>query len=92
VGRGGNRVRHSSVIESMFYTGWKMAINAYVSYTDCLCLGQARREPQRGPGKHYRGALDLFPLLYVLRSRRRRRRSGSREEGNVGKNVPSPSD
>jgi len=31
---------------------------------------QARREPQRGPGKHYRGALSP-PILYVLRSRKR---------------------
>ena len=29
---------------------------------------QAHREPQRGPGKHYRGALSP-PILYVLRSR-----------------------
>jgi len=36
---------------------------------------QARREPQRGPGKHYRGALSHH-ILYVLRSRRRRRREG----------------
>ena len=36
---------------------------------------QARREPQRGPGNHSRGALSQF--LYVLRARRR-------QGGNVG--------
>jgi len=36
-------------------------------------LCQARREPQRGPRKHYCGALSPHPILYVLRSRRRRR-------------------
>jgi len=50
--------------------------------------GQARREPERGPGKHYRGALFPAPILYVLRSIRRRRQ----ERGNVGRGVPSPSD
>jgi len=33
---------------------------------------QARREPQRGPGKHYRGALSPPPILYVLRLRCKR--------------------
>ena len=48
-------------------------INYCVTKLHCInCLYQARREPQRGPGKHYRGALSP-PFS---RSRRRGRREG----------------
>ena len=46
---------------------------------------QARREPQRGPGNIIAGHYHPLPILYVLRSRRRRRREG----GNMGRGVPS---
>ena len=45
---------------------------------------QARREPQRSPGKHYRGALSPPPHSVSW--------DRYAEGGNVGRGVPSPSD
>ena len=48
---------------------------------ECTNQAQACREPQRGPGKYYRGALSP-PHSVCLEI----------EAGNVGRGVPSPSD
>ena len=46
-------------------------------------LYQARREPQRGPRKHYRGVLSHpHSVCFEI----------GQEGGNVGRGVPSPSD
>jgi len=46
-----------------------MNVHSSVLLLLIISYSQARREPQRGPGKHYRGALSPSPILYVLRSR-----------------------
>jgi len=50
----------------VFFRAW----NAAKPFSARHCP-QARRQPQWGPGKHYRGALSPPPFLYVLRSRKR---------------------
>jgi len=60
-----------------------------VKYQHSTDGNQARREPQRGPGKHYRGALPPTPHSVCLEIETPWRRQ---EGGNVGRGVPSPSD